>query len=188
MFIDIELTPNPDTFKFMPGRSLIESGTANFFSLEEASSSPLAIALFGLSGVAGVFIAYHFVSVTKKPEKDWDDLKPEVLECLQAFFQSGAPVMSEEGVSASSDTAIGDDPEDAEIVAQIETLLEDKVRPAVAGDGGDIVYKGFREGVVYLQMQGACAGCPSSTMTLKHGIENLLKYYVPEVSEVRAVE
>lgn len=186
MFIDIELTPNPETLKFVPERILMERGTANFTAAAEASSSPLAMALFALRGVEGVFIAYDFLSVTKAPSEEWEDLKAPILEALQTFFSSDAPIIDADKASAS-DVMMEDDPADGEIIAQIQTLLEEKVRPAVAGDGGDIVYRGFKEGVVFLQMQGACAGCPSSTMTLKHGIENLLKYYVPEVAEVRPV-
>ena len=186
MFIDIELTPNPETLKFVPEQVLMERGTANFTSAEEASSSPLASALFSLTGVEGVFVAYDFLSVTKAVTEEWEDLKAPILEVLQTFFNSEAPII-DETASAGADMVMDDDPADAEIVAQIQTLLDEKVRPAVAGDGGDIVYRGFKEGVVFLQMQGACAGCPSSTMTLKHGIENLLKYYVPEVAEVRPV-
>ena len=186
MFIDIELTPNPETLKFVPERILLERGTANFTEASDAASSPLASALFGISGVKGVFIAYDFLSVTKDEALDWDDLKAPILETLQAFFSSGAEILSAEEAAAAG-VSMEEDPADAEIVAQIQTLLDDKIRPAVAGDGGDIVYRGFKEGTVFLQMQGACAGCPSSTMTLKHGIENLLKYYVPEVTTVEAV-
>ncbi|GHF16204.1 iron transporter [Kordiimonas sediminis] len=185
MFIETEGTPNPNTLKFLPGKTLIESGTANYQDRDSVAGSPLAEALFAEKGVEGVFIGTDFVTVTKSGEDDWEDLKPGILGALMQFFASGAPaVEAGAGASESMDTA----DEDLEIVEQIKTLLEEKVRPAVAQDGGDIVFHGFKEGVVYLQMQGACAGCPSSTMTLKHGIENLLKYYVPEVVDVRAVE
>ena len=186
MFIDIEFTPNPETLKFVPEQVLLERGTANFTQADEAANSPLGTALFAIDGVEGVFISYDFLSVTKRADLDWEALRPSILETLQTFFASGQPIMDK---AAGSETAVAmdDDPADAEIVAQIQTLLDDKIRPAVAGDGGDIVYRGFKEGTVFLQMQGACAGCPSSTMTLKHGIENLLKYYVPEVSGVEAV-
>ena len=186
MFIETEMTPNPDTLKFLPGKTLLEAGTANFTDLDAAESSPLANALFAQTGVAGVFIGHDFITVTKANDIEWDELKPNVLAGLMQFFASGAPVVNPEALV--SETSFNDDEEDAEIIKQIRTLLDEKVRPAVAGDGGDITYHGFQQGVVYLQMQGACAGCPSSTMTLKHGIENLLKYYIPEVTEVRAVE
>ncbi|MEX0300212.1 MAG: NifU family protein, partial [Kordiimonas sp.] len=146
----------------------------------------LATAMFAISGVDGVFLGQDFITITKSAEEAWDGLKPNVLAGLMQFFASGAEVVN---ADADLGTVVTDEnEEDAEIVEQIKTLLDEKVRPAVAGDGGDIVYRGFKEGVVYLQMQGACAGCPSSTMTLKHGIENLLKYYVPEVVDVQAVE
>ncbi|UTW58649.1 NifU family protein [Kordiimonas sp. SCSIO 12603] len=186
MFIETEMTPNPDTLKFLPGKILLEAGTANFTDVEAAESSPLANALFAQTGVAGVFIGHDFITVTKAGDSEWDELKPNVLAGLMQFFASGAPVVNAD--AAMGESSFDDDEADAEIIEQIKTLLDEKVRPAVAGDGGDITYHGFQEGVVYLQMQGACAGCPSATMTLKHGIENLLKYYIPEVTEVRAVE
>ncbi len=186
MFIETEVTPNPDTLKFLPGKIILEEGTANFTDPDAGENSPLATALFAQTGVTGVFLGHDFITVTKSTETEWDDLKPNVLAGLMQFFASGAPVLNP-GVEVTTAT-MDDDGEDAEIIGQIKTLLDEKVRPAVAGDGGDIVYHGFQQGVVYLQMQGACAGCPSSTMTLKHGIENLLKYYIPEVVEVRAVE
>ncbi|TNE67111.1 MAG: NifU family protein [Alphaproteobacteria bacterium] len=185
MFIETEMTPNPDTLKFLPGRAVLEAGTANFTDPDAASASPLAEAMFALPAVRGVFLGSDFITITKATEEDWSALKPSVLAGLMQFYASGAPVLVE-GADAG-DAATMDDEADAEIVEQIKTLLDEKIRPAVAGDGGDIIYRGFKEGVVYLQMQGACAGCPSSTMTLKHGIENLLKYYVPEVVDVRAV-
>lgn len=184
MFIETEATPNPDTLKFYGGQVLLTSGTANFTDPDEAATSPLAQALFGVDGVRGVFIGYDFVSVTKATELEWDTVQPNVLTALMQFLQSGAPAVETGSGPALS---IDEDAADAEIIAQIRTLLDEKVRPAVAGDGGDIVYRGFKEGVVYLEMQGACSGCPSSTITLKHGIENLLKYYVPEVVDVRPV-
>lgn len=186
MFIETEATPNPDTLKFIPGQTLLEAGTANFNNPDNASASPLATAMFAIQGVTGVFLGYDFVTITKATEEEWDRLKPNVLAGLMQFFASGAPIL------IASDQPVQDtmeaDEADADIIEQIRTILDEKVRPAVAGDGGDIIYHGFKEGVVYLQMQGACAGCPSSTITLKHGIENLLKYYVPEVVDVRAVE
>lgn len=185
MFIETDVTPNPDTLKFLPGKTLLDEGSANFPDIDAAENSPLAQALFAIDGVRGVFIGYDFVSVTKATESDWTSLKPLILAGLMQFFASGAPVISGSGAES---VVVDEDAEDADIIEQIKTLLDEKVRPAVAGDGGDIVYRGFKEGVVYLQMQGACAGCPSSTITLKHGIENLLKYYVPEVTDVRPVE
>lgn len=187
MFIETEVTPNPDTLKFLPGRSVLETGTANFATPDGADASPLAEAMFALDGVKGVFLGSDFVTITKATESEWQDIKPAVLAGLMQFFSSGAPVMLR-GEGPAPDLAVDEDDADADIVEQIKTLLDEKIRPAVAGDGGDIIYRGFKEGVVYLQMQGACAGCPSSTITLKHGIENLLKYYVPEVVDVRAVE
>jgi len=186
MFIETEVTPNPDTLKFLPGKVILEVGTANFTDPDGAGASPLAEAMFALTGVAGVFLGRDFVTISKSHEIEWDDLKPNVLAGLMQFFTSGAEVL----IAGADDNveSIDENEADADIIDQIKTLLDEKVRPAVAGDGGDIVYHGFKEGVVYLQMQGACAGCPSSTITLKHGIENLLKYYVPEVTDVRAVE
>lgn len=186
MFIETEATPNPDTLKFLPGRMLMDEGTANFTDVEAAKGSPLATALFGLADVRGVFVGYDFVTVTKATESDWSVVKPAVLGTLMTFFASGAPVIDPAYLASMGGQ--GDAEEDAEIIAQIRQLLDEKIRPAVAQDGGDIVYHGFKEGVVYLQMQGACSGCPSSTITLKNGIENLLKYYVPEVIDVRAVD
>jgi Fe-S cluster biogenesis protein NfuA len=190
MYIETEATPNPATFKFLPGRQVMSAGTREFTSPEEAEASPLAAALFGMGDVTGVFFGQDFISVTAAPGTDWTQLKPQVVATLLDHFVSEAPLFEGGDAGAISvpaeDEEIGDDPADADIVAQIKDLIETRVRPAVAGDGGDIVYRGFREGVVYLAMQGACSGCPSSTATLKQGIEGLLKHYVPEVSEVRA--
>lgn len=191
MFIETETTPNPATLKFLPGRQVMPSGTRDFASPEDAEASPLAQALFDTGEVTGVFFGGDFVSVTAAPGADWSMLKPQVVAVLLDHFVSQAPLFSGGGASgfsvpAEDDADIGDDPADAEIVYQIKELLETRIRPAVANDGGDIRYRGFRDGVVYLAMQGACAGCPSSTATLKHGIEGLLKHYVPEVVEVRA--
>jgi Fe-S cluster biogenesis protein NfuA len=186
MFIETEATPNPDTLKFLPGEILIEQGSANFTDPDAGQASPLAIAMFALTGVTGVFIGYDFVTVSKATEEDWQDMKPKILAGLMQFFASGAPVLNITDHVAEME--VDEAEEDADIIDQIKVLLDEKVRPAVAGDGGDIVYRGFKEGVVYLQMQGACSGCPSSSITLKHGIENLLKYYVPEIVDVRAVE
>jgi Fe-S cluster biogenesis protein NfuA len=185
MFIETQATPNPATVKFLPGRAVMPSGTIDFSSPEAAEASPLATALFSLGDVTGVFLGSDFISVTRaEGGSDWRELKPQVLGIIVDHFASGAPLLNE---TATAEDEIEDDPETADIVVQIKDLLETRIRPAVANDGGDIIYKGFREGVVYLQMQGACSGCPSSTATLKNGIENLLKYYVPEVTDVRAV-
>ena len=191
MFIETETTPNPATLKFLPGRQVMAAGTREFTTPEEAEASPLAEALFDTGDVTGVLFGGDFVSVTAAPGASWSALKPQVVAVLLDHFVSGAPLFaggdaSDFAVPAEDEPEIEDDPADAEIVAQIRELIETRVRPAVAGDGGDIRYRGFREGVVYLQMQGACSGCPSSTATLKHGIEGLLKHYVPEVTEVRA--
>ncbi|MBU2959523.1 NifU family protein [Citreicella sp. C3M06] len=184
MFIQTESTPNPATLKFLPGQTVLGAGTADFPSAEGAEVSPLAHRLFGVTGVTGVFLGSEFVTVTKDEAADWDHVKPAVLGAIMEHFQSGDPVMKGEG-GASGHAAF--DGEDAEIVTQIKELLDTRVRPAVAQDGGDITFHGFDRGVVYLHMQGACAGCPSSTLTLKMGIENLLRHYIPEVSEVRPV-
>jgi len=190
MLIETEATPNPATLKFLPGRTVMDAGTRDFASPEEAEASPLATALFTLGDVTGVFFGRDFISVTIAPGSDWRDAKPDVLGILLDHFAANMPLFhaAAAGFSVPAESAdFGDNPEDAEIVAQIKELIETRVRPAVANDGGDIVYRGFNAGKVYLQMQGACSGCPSSTATLKNGIEQLLKYYVPEVTEVRAV-
>ena len=182
MFIQTETTPNPATLKFLPGCTVMEEGTANFAEKAAAGRSPLATSLFEVEGVTGVFFGHDFITVTKGEDKDWDTLKPRILGGIMEHFTQGKPVITEAAPEEAE--ATGDD---TEIVAQIKELLETRVRPAVAQDGGDIIYHGFEEGIVYLQMQGACSGCPSSTATLKHGIENMLRYYVPEVKEVQAV-
>ena len=182
MFIQTETTPNPATLKFLPGCDVMTRGTANFTGPEEAAKSPLALRLFGIDGVTGVFLGSDFVTVTKMPTRDWEVMKPFVLSAIMDHFTSGDSVVADEA------SAAGGEAEDDAIAAQIKELLETRVRPAVAQDGGDIVFRGFEDGIVYLHMQGACSGCPSSTATLKHGIENMLKYYVPEVQEVRPVE
>ena len=190
MFIETETTPNPATLKFMPGEIVMASGTREFTSDEEAEASPLAQALFSLGDVTGVFFGRDFVSVTIAPGSEWSDAKPQVLAVLLDHFVSGTPLFASASagfaVPAEDDDAMGDDPADADVIDQIKDLIETRVRPAVANDGGDIIYRGFRDGVVFLRMQGACSGCPSSTATLKNGIESLLKHYVPEVNEVRA--
>ncbi|MGR3662098.1 MAG: NifU family protein [Paracoccaceae bacterium] len=184
MFIQTESTPNPATLKFLPGQTVLATGTADFPTSDAAGKSPLATRLFGVSGVNGVFFGSDFVTVTKAEEIEWEHIKPALLGAIMEHYQSGQPVM--EGDAADTGHAAHDGP-DSEIVDQIKELLDTRVRPAVAQDGGDITFHGFDRGVVYLHMQGACAGCPSSTLTLKMGIENLLRHYIPEVVEVRPV-
>ncbi|MEM9009756.1 MAG: NifU family protein [Pseudomonadota bacterium] len=184
MFIQTEATPNPATLKFLPGRQVMEAGTADFPTEDAAGASPLARRIFAVPGVDGVFFGMDFVTVTKQADLDWAHLKPAILGAIMEHFQSGAPVI--EGEAETVGHAEHDGP-DVEVVNQIKSLLDTRVRPAVAQDGGDITFHGFERGVVYLHMQGACAGCPSSTMTLKMGIENLLRHYIPEVTEVRPV-
>jgi len=184
MFIQTESTPNPATLKFLPGQTVLASGTADFPTADAAVNSPLAQRIFAVSGVAGVFFGGDFITVTKAEDVDWNHIKPAILGAVMEHFQSGQPVM--QGEAENTGHADHDGP-DAEIVIQIKDLLDTRVRPAVAQDGGDITFHGFDKGVVYLHMQGACAGCPSSTLTLKMGIENLLRHYIPEVLEVRPV-
>ena len=184
MFIQTESTPNPATLKFLPGQSVLGAGTADFPTADTAGNSPLAQRIFAVSGVTGVFLGGDFVTVTKDEGQDWDVLKAPILGAIMEHFQSGAPAIEGETSASAHAEHSG---EDGEIVNQIKELLDTRVRPAVAQDGGDIVFHGFDRGVVYLHMQGACAGCPSSTLTLKMGIENLLRHYIPEVVEVRPV-
>ncbi|MGB3752404.1 MAG: NifU family protein [Parerythrobacter sp.] len=191
MFIETETTPNPAALKFLPGQQVMPSGTREFANPEDAEASLLANALFDLGEVVNVFFGSDFVSVTAAPGVSWTDLKPQVVAILLDHFVSQAPLFiggTAAGISvpAEAEMVVDENADDADIVAQINELLETRVRPAVAGDGGDIAYRGFKDGVVYLTMQGACSGCPSSSATLKHGIEGLLKHYVPEVQEVRA--
>lgn len=183
MFIQTEQTPNPATLKFLPGRVVLEQGTADFATAEAAQRSPLARRLFDVDGVERVFLGSDFVTVTKAAAQDWQIMKPAVLGGIMEHFTSGEPVLRSEEASDASVSAEEDD----EIVAQIKELLDTRIRPAVAQDGGDIVFHSYEDGVVYLHMQGSCSGCPSSTATLKMGIENLLRHYVPEVVEVRPV-
>jgi len=190
MLIETETTPNPATLKFLPGRAVMDAGTRDFASPEEAEASPLAETLFSLGDVVGVFFGSDFVSVTAAPGVGWNDLKPQVLSVLLDHFSAEMPLFragSAAGITVPAEDVFDDDPADADIVAQIRELIDTRVRPAVANDGGDIIYRGFDKGTVYLKMQGACSGCPSSTATLKHGIESLLKHYVPEVTSVQAV-
>ncbi|MEZ5778585.1 MAG: NifU family protein [Paracoccaceae bacterium] len=185
MFIQTESTPNPATLKFLPGQTVLETGTADFPSANTSAKSPLASRIFAVDGVTGVFLGNDFVTVTKADDVEWDHIKPAVLGAIMEHFQSGAPVIEGEGKPAGGHAS--HDGPDADIVKQIKELLDTRVRPAVAQDGGDITFHGFDRGIVYLHMQGACAGCPSSTLTLKMGIENLLRHYIPEVVEVRPV-
>ena len=187
MFIQTEATPNPATLKFIPGRTVLDTGTLEFSNREAAARSPLAERLFSVPGVSGVFYGYDFVTVTKA-EGDWQHLKPAILGAIMEHYMSGAPLLADG--AAGNDEAADEDGEffnehDAETVATIKDLIETRVRPAVANDGGDITFRGFKDGVVYLNMKGACSGCPSSTATLQHGIQNLLRHFVPDVIEVR---
>ena len=184
MFIQTESTPNPATLKFLPGQTVLDMGTADFPTADTAGKSPLALRIFAIDGVAGVFFGNDFITVTKADAVLWEHVKPAILGAIMEHFQSGQPVI--EGEQATSGHASHDGPDEA-IVNQIKELLDTRVRPAVAQDGGDITFHGFDRGIVYLHMQGACAGCPSSTLTLKMGIENLLRHYIPEVVEVRPV-
>lgn len=187
MFIQTEATPNPATLKFLPGQAVLEDGTRDFTDATEAAISPLASALFTVDGVSGVMLGPDFVAVTKS-SGEWQHIKPAVLGALMEHFMSGKPVLADgQSASVSADEEFFA-PEDAETVNTIKELLETRVRPAVAGDGGDITFRGFRDGVVYLTMKGACAGCPSSTATLKHGIQNLLRHFVPDVQDVEQIE
>ena len=185
MFIQTEATPNPATLKFIPGKAVLTDGTADFRSADEAAHSPLARRLFDVEGVRGVFLASDFISVTKG-DTAWQHMKPAILGAIMEHYMSGAPVVA--GTADGDDNPDGIfDPKDAETVATIKELLETRVRPAVAQDGGDITFHSFRDGLVLLHMRGACSGCPSSTATLRGGIENLLRHFCPEVQEVRAV-
>jgi Fe-S cluster biogenesis protein NfuA len=185
MFIQTEATPNPATLKFIPGKVVLEDGTLEFRDPSEAEPvSPLAARLFEVDGVTGVFLGSDFISVTKD-EREWPQLKPAVLGAIMEHYLSGEPVLS--GGNGAAAAGEDFDASDADLVATIKELIETRVRPAVAGDGGDIIFRGYRNGIVYLKMQGACSGCPSSTATLRYGIENLLKHFVPEVQEVQSV-
>jgi Fe-S cluster biogenesis protein NfuA len=183
MFIQTEQTPNPATLKFLPGRAVMEVGTANFTAVEHAAGrSPLAERLFALPGVTGVYLGADFITVSKDDGSDWSQLKSAVLGAIMEHFTAGQPIFL-----ADAEAAVDAAEEDDEIVVQIKELIETRVRPAVAQDGGDIIFHAFEDGVVYLHMQGSCSGSPTSTATLKAGIENMLRHYVPEVQEVRAV-
>ena len=190
MFIQTEETPNPDVLKFLPGQKVVPGKTIDIRSRDEAEPSPLAQKLFDIKGVKSIFLGDDFISVTRDASKDWFVLKPQILSTILDFYMMGMPVWDEskvkEGQSQESKNAVSED--DSEIVKQIKELLETRVRPAVAQDGGDIVFHNFDDGIVFLEMRGACAGCPSSTATLKAGIENMLTYYIPEVKQVEAVQ
>jgi len=187
MFIQTEATPNPATLKFLPGRTVLENGTLDLRDKSEAAQSPLAERLFAIDGVSGVFFGSDFIAVTKGGAGEWQQLKPMILGAVMEHFMSGVPLL------AAGSAEPGDDPDeffeaaDADTVATIKELIETRVRPAVANDGGDITFRGFKDGVVYLNMKGACSGCPSSTATLRHGIQNLLRHFIPDVTEVRPV-
>jgi|SRR5262245_4190190 Fe-S cluster biogenesis protein NfuA len=183
MFIQTEATPNPATLKFLPGRSVLETGTLDMPTRESAAQSPLAARLFDIPNVGGVFLGSDFISVTKTGG-DWQQMKPAILGAIMEHYLSGAPLVTGDASAAGAAEEFFD-AKDAETVATIKDLIETRVRPAVAGDGGDITFRGFKEGVVYLNMKGACSGCPSSTATLRHGIQNLLRHFVPDVVEVR---
>jgi Fe-S cluster biogenesis protein NfuA len=186
MFIQTEATPNPATLKFLPGRAVMPDGTLDLRDVTDAERSPLAQRLFGVSGVSGVFLGSDFITVTKS-DGEWPHLKPAVLGAIMEHFMSGAPVLAAGSAADVIEEGEFFDPADAETVDTIKDLLETRIRPAVAGDGGDITFRGYRDGTVYLAMKGSCSGCPSSTATLKHGIQNLLRHFLPDVREVEAV-
>ena len=186
MFIQTETTPNPATLKFLPGRAVLDTGTLDMPTKEAARQSPLAWRLFDIPNVGGVFFGSDFISVTKT-DGEWPQIKPAILGAIMEHYMSGAPLVA---ADVKAPEGSGDEffeEKDAETVATIKDLIETRVRPAVAGDGGDITFKGYKEGVVYLEMKGACSGCPSSTATLQHGIQNQLKHFVPEVVEIRPI-
>ena len=183
MFIQTEDTPNPLTLKFIPGRTVLETGTAEFFNVTQEARPPLVESLFQINGVTALFLSYDFISVTKSDDAHWQVLRPSILGAIMEFYARHDHVTLDNNTKMQ----VSEGTQDSEIVKEIKELLETRIRPAVAQDGGDIVFERFEEGVVYLRMQGACAGCPSSTMTLKSGIENMLRHYIPEVEEVRAV-
>ena len=186
MFIQTEKTPNPLTLKFFPGRVVLEDGTVFFRSKEESTGSPLAESIFKINGVEGVFFGNDFITVSKGEKESWEDLKPNLLAAITDHYNSNQPIINSSS-NVKTNTSETQNSNDSDLVKQIKELLDTRVRPSVAMDGGDIIYKDFKDGIVFLQMQGACAGCPSSTATLKMGIENMLKHYVPEVKEVQQV-
>lgn len=182
MFIQTEETPNPATMKFLPGREVLAKGTLDIGSIKDAAQSPLAERLFGIAGVRGVFLGRDFISVTKEEAKNWPELKPAVLTTIMDHYTSGAPMLAEGAVAQTASAA-----DEGEIVAKIREFLDQKVRPALAQDGGDVEFQRFEDGIVYLTLKGACSGCPSASLTLKAGVESLLRHYIPEVREVRQV-
>jgi len=186
MFIQTEATPNPETLKFIPGRTVMERGVLDFRDPGEADSSPLARRLFAVDGVGGVFLGYDFISVTRDGTP-WEHLKPAILGAIMEHYLSGDPVVDDPDAAPPESEGEEFDEADAQTDAMIKEILDERVRPAVAGDGGDIIFRGYRDGVVHLSMRGACAGCPSSTMTLQMGIQNLLRHFIPEIREVRPV-
>ena len=186
MFIQTEATPNPATLKFLPGRTVLANGTLEMRDRTEAAKSPLAEKLFEVTNVSGVFLGSDFITVTKA-EGEWPQLKPAILGVIMEHFMSGAPVVADDASAEAGESGEFFDAADTDTVATIKELIETRVRPAVANDGGDITFRGYREGVVYLAMKGSCSGCPSSTATLKHGIQNLLRHFVPDVTEVRPI-
>jgi Fe-S cluster biogenesis protein NfuA len=186
MFIQTEATPNPATLKFLPGRVVMPEGTFDTRDLKGAAASPLAERLFAVPGVAGVFFGYDFITITKQ-DGEWQHLKPSILGAIMEHFMSGAPILVDQAGAGQEEGEEFFEEDDASTVATIKELLETRIRPAVAGDGGDITFRGFKDGVVYLAMKGACSGCPSSTATLRHGIQNLLRHFLPDVREVQAV-
>lgn len=185
MFIQTEATPNPSTLKFLPGRTVLEDGTVHMPNREAAAASPLATRLFGIEGVAGVFFGADFITVTKG-QAEWQHLKPAILGAIMEHYMSGQPIMAPDQAAPDGEEEFFD-PADGKTVETIKELLESRVRPAVAADGGDITFRGFKDGIVYLAMKGSCAGCPSSTATLKHGIQNLMRHFLPDVREVQSV-
>jgi Fe-S cluster biogenesis protein NfuA len=186
MFIQTEATPNPATLKFLPGRTVLPSGTLDMRDPADAASSALAERLFDIKGVSGVFFGSDFITITKT-DGEWQQLKPAILGAIMEHFMSGAPLLRTEGGAIPAEADEFFDAADADTVATIKELIETRVRPAVANDGGDITFRGFKDGVVFLAMKGACSGCPSSTATLRHGIQNLLRHFVPDVTEVRPI-
>ena len=187
MFIQTEQTPNPQTLKFLPGKVVMDEGTAFYQNVDEAGDSPFARRLFAVEGVEGVFFGSDFITITKRDSYEWQGMKPSDLAGIIDHFNSNDKTV-EKATSKESEKSLEQNEDDSEIVKQIKELLDTRVRPAVAMDGGDIIYNNFEDGIVYLKMQGACSGCPSSTATLKMGIENMLKHYIPEVQEVRPVD
>ena len=187
MFIQTESTPNPATLKFLPGQAVLELGAADFPNADSATKSPLARRVFAVAGVTGVFLGTDFVTVTKADDVEWQHIKPAILGAIMEHYQSGEPILRDGATTMTSDGEEFFDAADAETVKTIKDLIETRVRPAVANDGGDITFRGYKDGIVYLAMQGSCSGCPSSTATLKHGIQNLMRHFLPDVREVQAI-